>query len=117
MGYRLLDGLTRADVAFRAEEDSLENGYMKVSFSANGPIAVLDKENNKELLSGGKSGCKAVIIDDPSDTWSHDIKTYSNEIGYFGNATIKVLENGPLRATIRVTTTYHDSKLTIDWTL
>ena len=31
--------------------------------------------------------------------------------------TIKVLENGPLRATIRVITTYGTSMLTIDWTL
>ena len=58
-----------------------------------------------------------MIIDDPSDTWSHDIKTFSNEIGAFGNATIKILENGPLRATIRQTTTYGVSTLIIDWTL
>ena len=61
--------------------------------------------------------CKAVIIDDPSDTWSHDIKTFSDEIGAFGNATIKPLENGPLRAITRVITTYGNSILTIDWML
>jgi alpha-mannosidase len=69
------------------------------------------------LFSGGETGCRAVVIDDPSDTWSHDIRTFSNEIGSFGNAVIKVLENGPLRATIRITSTYQASTLTIDWSL
>jgi len=88
-----------------------------VKFINNGTISILNKETGKELFTGGATGCKAIIIDDPSDTWSHDIKTYDNEIGSFGNSKNIVLENGPLRATIRVITTYHDSTLTIDWTL
>ena len=58
-----------------------------------------------------------MIINDPSDTWSHDIKTFSDEIGAFGNATFKILENGPLRGAIRVITTYGNSSLTTDWFL
>ena len=53
----------------------------------------------------------------PAIPWSHDIKTFANEIGAFGNATINVMENGPLRATTRITTTYGASTLTIDWTI
>jgi alpha-mannosidase len=121
MGYRqirVLNGepLQAKDVV-KAEENNLENGFIKVHFTNNGTISILDKESGKELFTGGASGCKAVIIDDPSDTWSHDIKTYANEIGAFGNAYTIVLENGPLRTTTRVITTYHDSTLTIDWTL
>jgi alpha-mannosidase len=69
------------------------------------------------LFTGEKTGCKAVIIEDPSDTWSHDIKAFSNEIGSFGNAVLKVLENGPLRSIIRVTSSYGASILTVDWIL
>ena len=121
LGYRqirLMDGdtLKSKTVAF-AEENRLENEYLRVHFSTNGSLGISDKETGKELFSGGESGCRALVIDDPSDTWSHDIKTFSNEIGAFENATIKVLENGPLRATIRVTSTYGASTLTIDWTL
>src|SRR5665811_1504195 len=80
-------------------------------------LSALDKESGKEIFTGGQTGCKAVIIDDPSDTWSHDIKTFDKEIGHFGRADIKVLENGPIRATLRVTTSYGDSSLSIDWSL
>lgn len=115
---RLLDGESNTVATFaRAEENLLENEYLRVRLSTTGSIGIFDKENGRELFSGGENGCKAVIIDDPSDTWSHNIKTFSNEIGFFGNATIKVLENGPIRATIRVTTTYGASTLIIDWTL
>jgi len=121
MGYRqirLMNGepLQPKDVV-KAEDNTLENGFIKVKFTNNGTISILNKETGKELFTGGTTGCKAIIIDDPSDTWSHDIKTYDNEIGSFGNSKNIVLENGPLRATIRVITTYHDSTLTIDWTL
>ncbi|TSA34747.1 MAG: alpha-mannosidase [Porphyromonadaceae bacterium] len=121
MGYRqirLMDGdtLKIQDVAF-AQENKLENEYLRIHFSTNGSLGIFDKVSGKELFSGGESGCRAVIIDDPSDTWSHDIKTFSNEIGAFENAAIKVLENGPLRATMRITSTYGASILTVDWTL
>ncbi|MCX6223190.1 MAG: alpha-mannosidase, partial [Bacteroidia bacterium] len=121
MGYRqirLMDGDTQiSDAPAFAEENKLENKFLRVLFSKNGTISIFDKENGKELFAGGESGCRAVVIDDPSDTWSHDIKTFSNEIGAFGNATMKILENGPLRATIRAITTYGASTLTIDWSL
>ena len=85
---------------------SLKMSSSGYSFLSSGTIGIFEKESGKKLFSGGESGCRAVIINDPSDTWSHDIKTFSDEIGAFGNATIKVLENGPLSATIRVKTTY-----------
>ena len=120
-GYRqvrLAEGNTLpAKVAATAEENRLENEFLRIHLSSTGAIGIFDKENGKELFSGSDSGSRAVIIDDPSDTWSHDIKSFSNEIGTFGNATIKILENGPLRATIRVITTYGASTLIIDWTL
>jgi alpha-mannosidase len=101
----------------RAADNKLENEFLKVSFSPDGKMGVLDKRCNKEVFTGGENGCRAVMINDPSDTWSHDIKSYSEEIGAFGNAEIKVLENGPLRASIRIRTTYGASILTIDWIL
>ncbi len=121
LGYRqirLLEGETfKNKTTANAEGNKIENEYLMVHFSTTGAIGIFDKKNEKELFLGGERGCRAVIIDDPSDTWSHDIKTFSNEIGAFGNATIKVIENGPLRATIRQTTTYGVSTLIIDWTL
>jgi len=121
MGYRqirLWDAENPAPKAIvKVTENSLENDLVKLSISYNGTIGVFDKVTGKELFAGGETGCRAVIIDDPSDTWSHDIKTFNKEIGAFGNATIKVLEEGPLRGKVRSISTYGHSTLTIDWTL
>ncbi len=121
MGYRqirLWDGENPAPTnTVKVTENGLENDFLKLRLSYNGTIGLFDKVTGKELFTGDDNGCKAVIIDDPSDTWSHDIKTFNKEIGAFGNATIKVLEEGPLRGKIRSIATYGNSTLTIDWTL
>ncbi|GHT22023.1 hypothetical protein AGMMS4957_11720 [Bacteroidia bacterium] len=101
----------------QAEGNRLENEYYRITFAPNAVIGIFDKEAGKEVFAGGATGCRAVVIDDKSDTWSHDIKTFADEIGSFGNATVKVLEEGPLRATVRVISTYGKSTLTIDWSL
>ncbi len=120
-GYRQIrlreDNTTQLISGVRATENNMENEFLRVSFSTSGTIGIFDKETGKEIFSGGEAGCRAVIIDDPSDTWSHDIKSFSNETGYFGNATINILENGPMRASVRVITKYGASTLTIHWIL
>jgi alpha-mannosidase len=101
----------------KAENNTLENEYLRVSFSSDGNIGIFDKEAGREVFAGGATGCRAVVINDKSDTWSHDVRAFSDETGNFTAAEIKVLEKGPLRAVIRVVSTYGDSELAIDWTL
>ncbi len=98
-------------------DKTMENEFLTVGFSPSGTIGITDKETGKEIFLGGITGCRAVIIDDPSDTWSHDVKSYANEYGSFGNATVIFTEKGPLRATARVSSTFGASSLTIDWVL
>lgn len=100
-----------------AVNNIMENEFLKVSFSDSGTVGITEKETGRELFTGGITGCRAVIIDDPSDTWSHDVKTFSREIGSFNNATVKILESGPLRSIVRVISNYGASSLTIDWIL
>jgi alpha-mannosidase len=100
-----------------ADDNFIENEYYTLTFSPDGHIGILDKESGKQVFRGGQTGCRAVVIDDPSDTWSHDILSFANEIGAFGQADVKLLYRGPLQATIRLTTTYGHSRLTIDWSL
>jgi alpha-mannosidase len=100
-----------------AENNILENEFLQVRLSKSGTIGILDKETGREIFANGETGCNAIVIDDKSDTWSHDIKTFSEEVGVFENAKLKILENGPLRATIRSITVFGDSNLTIDWSL
>lgn len=120
-GYRqlrVLDGEAAInEKPATAIQNILENEYLKAEILANGSINLTDKETGKKIFSGNEGGCRALIIDDPSDTWSHDIKSFSNVIATFGNGKIKILENGPLRAKIRCTATYGESTLCIDWSL
>ena len=112
-----------------AGENYLENEFYRITISPNGQIGIFDKEAGKEVFKGGTTGCKGVIIDDPSDTWSHEVRDFTKsttgayqyttkgEIGAFGNAKLTVLERGPLRATIRVQSVYGNSDMTVDWML
>lgn len=101
----------------RVEENMIENEFLKLYFSKRGELGIYDKTAKKEVFQDGATGCKAVVIDDSSDTWSHDIKSFSREIGSFGDPDFRVLESGPLRATIRVITRFGNSLLTVDWSL
>jgi alpha-mannosidase len=121
LGYRqiriLKDEKPSASKGMKAENNILENEFIRLQVSEEGMIGLFDKENGKEIFTGGETGCRAIVMDDPSDTWSHGIKTYSKEIGAFGGAEIFLVENGPLRASIRVITHYGGSTLQIDWTM
>ncbi len=100
-----------------ATEKGLENEHLRVTFSDDGAISMFDKDAGAEVFRGGAVGARAVVVDDPSDTWSHDVNSYTKDVGAFGNASFKVLENGLVRATVRVRTAYGASLMTTNWML
>jgi len=100
-----------------ATDSMLENEYLRVTFAADGAIGILDKETNQTVFAGGARGCRAIVLDDPHDTWGHDVVAFDRETGAFGNATRELLEAGPLRATMRTVSTYGRSTLTVEWSL
>jgi alpha-mannosidase len=59
----------------------------------------------------------AVVIDDPSDTWGHDVEAYDKEIGEFECVSVRLLEDGPVRAILRVQSRYGSSTLREDYVL
>jgi alpha-mannosidase len=133
MGYRQFrvrrGESTTAASKVSADNYRLENEFYRISFSPDGYIGIFDREANREVFKGGATGCRGVIIDDPSDTWSHEVVDFTKsttgpynyqtkgETGAFGRAHMKVIENGPVRAVIRVRNTCGDSDMTIDWML
>jgi alpha-mannosidase len=100
-----------------ASEKELENEHLRVTFADDGTLAIYDKDAKAEVFRGGRGGARAVVLNDTSDTWSHDVRDYTKEVGAFSNASIRVLENGPLRAAVRVRTRYGSSSLQTDWIL
>lgn len=125
MGYRvywcfLTKELPAAPVASPVEAEGcvLENAFLRVEIQPHtGYIArLLDKRTNTDVL-GGPGAVPIVIDEHHSDTWGHGLRSYRDRIGNFADAEVKVLENGPLRGTLRVTSRYNGSVLRQDFIL
>ncbi len=58
---------------------------------------------------------RAVVVDDPSDTWGHGVVAYDREVGEFERVSTEVVERGPVRTVVRVESRYGDSTLREDW--
>lgn len=126
MGYRQIR-LHKAATApanrsdLRVSDSGLENAHLKLSLFADGTIGLLDKDNGREVLRGADTrnagGMQAIVLDDPSDTWSHFVRSYDREVGSFALQETKVVEEGPLRGRLRAKYTYGASRLTVDYLL
>jgi alpha-mannosidase len=60
---------------------------------------------------------RAVVLDDPSDTWAHDVTRFQDEIGAFEVLAVRTVEHGPVKSTLRVESRFGDSHLTQDYTV
>jgi alpha-mannosidase len=59
-----------------------------------------------------------LVIDDPSDTWSHDVVAFDSVIGQFeAGGRIALIENGPVRQTMRAVSQWGHSTITMDYIL
>lgn len=102
----------------RVWDNVLENKNLRVEFNReHGFIEkLIDKRTGKQVNSGPLA--RAVMVDDTAnDTWAHKVFTFGGQAGYFTNAQYRSLDNGPLRAGIRVTSHYGASILHQDFYL
>jgi alpha-mannosidase len=116
--YPLKSGVeTKLGDSLQVNATGLENEYFRLGFDPEtGWIrSLIDKRVNREILAG--PGARPVVIADSSDTWSHNVFRFDEEIGAFDTASIQVIEKGPVKATIRVANIYNNSRLTQDFTL
>jgi alpha-mannosidase len=100
----------------KADDHSIENEHLKVTFAADGTMAIFDKDANHDVFKSG-TGARAIVYDDPNDTWAHNWVAYKDELGQFKLTSTKLLESGPLRAVLRVHSAWGNSTLTTDWIL
>jgi len=71
--------------------------------------SLVDRSRNLEIFSG--SAAAPVVIDDPSDTWSHNVFTFNHVVGKFTAQKVELVEQGPVKSIIRVTSGYNRSTL------
>ncbi|MBM3495197.1 MAG: alpha-mannosidase, partial [Armatimonadetes bacterium] len=114
LGYRTYRevvtlGETVSGRRLRVEGCAIENDWWRVSVSgATGCIgAIRDLETGIELLRD--PGMALVVLDDPSDTWSHGVGGFGAEIGRFAASRVVSDEQGPVRAALRATAAWGSS--------
>ena len=115
--YRIVNGEATAVTALvRASHRRLENRALRVEIDeATGcPRSIVEKQSGRELLAGPG---RAVVYHDPSDTWSHGVTSYDREAGAFAPVRARVVESGPVLATVRIESAYRDSLLVQELTL
>lgn len=100
----------------KADDRTIENEHLKVTFADDGTMTIFDKDANREVFKSG-TGARAVVYDDPNDTWAHYWVAYKDELGHFKLTSTKLLENGSLRAVLRVHSAWGHSTLTTDYIL
>ena len=76
-------------------------------------LRLYDKINDMDIFHG--DGARLSVIEDTSDTWSHDVFKFDKLIDNMTPAYIQTLERGAVRSTIRVRYKYNDSYVTQDF--
>ena len=84
--------------------------------SSTGAIARLhDRRNERDVFAGGAN--EAIVVDDTTDTWSHGVDRFPLQGELFSLEEAKLLETGPLRYHVQVTSRYGASTLQCDYLL
>jgi len=109
VGYRTLRVVAGAkpakvDSALKATGRTLENGLLKATFNTDGELVSLyDKEHDREVLAAGEVGNRFQMYEDtPGHYEAWDIAaTYADhEVDISGGGTLRVDEEGPVRASL-----------------
>jgi alpha-mannosidase len=103
--------------AMPASDNAIENDRLRLEIDPQtGCIgSLVDKTQQWQVFSG--PAARAVVLDDPSDTWSHGVFKFDQVIGEFKPDRVSLLEHGPVQSTLRVESSFGSSKLIQDFTL
>ncbi len=99
------DGTWAENERFRVEIDP-ETGFV---------TSLYDREKRFEVLAG--PAARPVVLGDPSDTWSHGVVRYDDEVGTFSLESVGLVERGPVKAVLRVQSVYGSSRMVQDFTV
>jgi alpha-mannosidase len=115
--YRLYTGTAEAADAVSGSRSSLENQHVLLELNpATGRIVrLMHKASGVDLAA--PNARHAVVVNDLSDTWGHGVGAYDDELGEFEPSSMRLLENGPVRAILRVESRWGGSTLREDYLL
>lgn len=123
MGYSLYRMFFREECVpefespFITSDHSIENSVIRLELNPDTGeiISIIRKDTGIELLSGDSS---TVFIDETtSDTWSHGITQFKDVVEIFTKGSVKLIENGPVRATLRSTMRLGNTEIIRDYSI
>ena len=108
--YKIFPGAREHGTPLRATETTLENEFLALEVDpGTGRLSrLVDKSTGVNLAA---DGFHAVVIDDHSDTWGHAIRSFDGAAAEFDCTSVRLVENGPVRATLRVESRFANSRL------
>jgi alpha-mannosidase len=114
--YRVRKGSVAGE-PLTATDTTLENSHLRLELDpSTGHIrSLVLKSRGVDLAAPAAK--HAVVIQDLSDTWGHNVDSYDTEIGEFACDSVMLLETGPVRAMLRVESRYGSSTLREDYVL
>lgn len=115
--YRLLPGEGPTFPAIKASDTVLDNGRIRLEIDPeSGAMRSLRDHNlGLELLAG--PAALPVVLDDQTDTWGHNVFSFNQVAGTFGQAHVKLVAHGPVKSVLQVTSSYGSSRLRQDFTM
>ena len=103
----------------RATDSAIDNGRLRLEVDPEtGDIhRLIDTRTGRDVFTG--PAARAVVAPDPSDTWSHGVTHYDRGLPAFEAERVRLVDDGPLRATIRAESTRPSdgSRLVSEYTL
>jgi alpha-mannosidase len=106
-----------ADAPAPPSELVLENDWLRVAVDeGSGTLASLfDRRAELEVLAG--PAARPSIVDDPYDTWGHNMVALDRELATFRPTSVRRLEDGPVRSVVRAESEHGTSRLRQDFIL
>lgn len=118
--FSLVKTHSATETDLRVGENKLENACLNVELSKDGLIgSVYDKQTNREVLGEGKGNDLRLYRDIPTefDAWELEGDIYENWSRLDPPRETEIIEDGPVRAVLRQTRKFGDSRMVQDITL
>jgi alpha-mannosidase len=123
LGYRVFRVRIPDESEIYAPEEQtlnlpLENKWLRVAFDPQtGWISSLVmRQSSIDLCPGAMA--RPLVVDDPSDTWSHGVRSFDDVVGQFdAQGDVALVEKGPVRSVVRMRSRWRSSLVTVHWAL
>jgi alpha-mannosidase len=106
---------TSATHSLRATERQIENRFFLIELGEDGTITrLLDKRNDREVIPAGERANHLQLFQDgpePEAAWNIHATFAMREYDWDPGTRITVMEQGPVRAVVRITRRYRESRI------